>query len=325
MRTLLLGCCVACAHAAPSVAATAAEDIPAPAFIERTHVVAPHRVGDLVLEATRYEAGNRHAGVMLRYLVPGHDETRIDLFVYPHGHSATESALDKGMADFHASLEAAVQAGYFRGLTATDAGEFDVALPGKSTVASPSEPDQDPQPGQDRDRALADPAGPPPAQAAAREALLASLLAPAPRRVDGRVITLSYDAPGAGENDWFAMRSRGYLLYRQLHFFKGRISAAEYRIGHDDFTALADRSMRALVPAVQAYNVGSCADTTIHVDPGLDAQAMGEALMRQLVAAEADSTTRNCHRTLGEEALATLAQDAEIMTIEYAPEDWRGH
>src|SRR5690606_10034114 len=157
------------------------------------------------------------------------------------------------------------------------------------------------------------------------EALLASLPARAPRHVDGRVIELGYDAPGAGGNDWFAMRSRGYLLYRQLHFFKGRISAAESRIGLDEFTALADRAMRELVPAVQAYNVGGCGDTTIRVDSDLEEQALGEALMRQLVAAEIGSAARNCHRTPDEEALAALAQDAEIVTIDYAPEDWGGH
>lgn len=321
MRTLLLGCCVACAHALSSASATAADDPPAPAFIERTHVVAPHRVGDFVLEATRYDAGNRLAGVMLRYLVPGRDETRIDLFVYPHGQSGAEEALDKGMADFHASLEAAVQAGYFRGLVAADAGEFDVALPAASTAVSPSVP----HPDADHDPGLEDPPGSLPVQDDSREALLASLLARAPRHVDGRAIELGYDAPGAGENDWFAMRSRGYLLYRQLHFFKGRISAAESRIGRDEFTALADRAMRELVPAVQAYNVGGCGDTTIHVDSDLEEQALGEALMRQLVAAEIGSAARNCHRTLDEEALAALAQDAEIVTIDYAPEDWGGH
>ncbi len=83
--------------------------------------------------------------------------------------------------------------------------------------------------------------------------------------------------------------------------------------------------MRELVPAVQAYNVGGCGDTTIHVDSDLEEQALGEALMRQLVAAEIGSAARNCHRTLDEEALATLAQDAEIVTIDYAPEDRGGH
>src|SRR5690606_24743822 len=133
------------------------------------------------------------AGLVVGSPVPGPDEARSDLFVYPHGQSGAEEALAKGMADFHASLEAALQAGYFRGLVAADAGEFDVALPVASTAASPSVP----HPDADHDPGLEDPPGSLPVQDDSREALLASLLARAPRHVDGRVIELDYDAPGA--------------------------------------------------------------------------------------------------------------------------------
>ncbi len=295
-------------------AAAPAGDAPAQAFIERTLVIAPHRVGEFVLQDSRYDPAQRFAGVSLRYALPGSDETRIDLFVYPIGHGETEATLDRGMRDFRATLDAAQQAGHYRGLAVADAVEFDIPLP---------------PPADDR-HAGGPGAGPLQVSAAAngdgdadeRAAMLATLLG-ADRRVDGRMLELAYEYPGQAEDEWLPMHSRGYLLYRHLYFFKGRISAATSRIDHDSFAALADRAMHALVPAVQAYNLGSCGDTSIEVDTSLPEREMGEMLMRQLVAAQARSDASNCRAQADEAELAALSRDADVVVIEYGPGDWR--
>lgn len=294
----------------------AAGDSPDQPFIERTLVVAPLRVGDFVLEDSRYDPAHRFAGVALRYFLPGREDTRIDLFVYPHGRNDSEAALDQGMRDFLATLESAEQAGYYRGMRMTDAVEFDIPL----------------TPGQTRapDSAGSSDATAPlvPAAIVPAENDPIAMLAGLPtvdRRIDGRMVGLAYDYPGQADGEWLPMHSRGYLLYRHLYFFKGRISAAASRIDHDTFAALADRAMRELVPAVQAYNIGSCGDTSIDVDPSLPQKDMADMLMHQLVAAQARSEASNCHARPDEDELAALGDGAELVEIEYAPEDWRGN
>ena|SRR5690606_4337243 len=302
--------------------ASPAGQAPAPAFIERALVIAPHRVGEFVLQGSHYDPANRFAGVSLRYTLPGSDETRIDLFVYPIGQGGTEELLDRGMQDFRATLDAAQQAGHYRGLTAAEAVEFDIPLAppadGDGVADATTAPLRVPA-AVDGDGA----GGEGDEDAEARIAMLATLLG-ADRRIDGRMLELAYEYPGQAQDEWLPMHSRGYLLYRHLHFFKGRVSAAASRIDHATFAALADRAMHELVPAVQAYNLGSCGDTTIEVDVELSEREMGDMLMRQLVAAQARSDAGNCRRQADDAELAALSRDAEVVVIEYAAGDWQG-
>jgi len=309
--------CVACLLALSlAFAPASARDTPKQPFIARTHVVAPLKVGDFVLEGTRYDPANKLAGVAIRYFLPGQEETRIDLFVYPHGQGDSENALDHGMRDFRATLEAAEQAGYYRGMTVADAVEFDIPLPSAlPDAAEPAETAAEPP--------TAATADPDPAETG-RIAMLAELLGEG-RRIDGRMIELAYDYPGQAEGEWLPMHSRGYLLYRHLYFFKGRISAASSRIDAAAFAALADRAMRELVPAVQAYNIGSCGDTTITIDSNLSGEDAADMFMRQLVAAQTRSEASNCHAEPDPAELAALAEGAEVVAIEYAPGDWGGN
>lgn len=304
--------CVLALLLAPTAAP--AEDAPAQAFIERTLVIAPHRVGEFVLQGSHYDPAHRFAGVSLRYALPGSDETRIDLFVYPIGQGDPEATLDRGMRDFRATLDAAQQAGYYRGLAVADAVEFDIPLAPAAAH------------GADADASASDPLPAPAAVAgdeAAHAAMLATLLG-AGLHVDGRMLELAYEYPGQADDEWLPMHSRGYLLYRHLYFFKGRVSAAASRIDHGSFAALADRAMHALVPAVQAYNVGSCGNTSIEVDPDLPEPEMGAMLIRQLVAAQARSDASNCRAQADEAELDALSRDAEVVVIEYGTNDWGG-
>lgn len=315
----LLAALLACGAAHASGAAGAAPPAARP-LIERTWVVAPHRVGDFVLHHARFDPDNRFAGVSLRYALTDHDETRIDLFVYPFGQSDPEAALDSGLRDFLATLEAAQEAGYYRGLSVAEAVEFDLenaAADGEGSLRSIAEAGLDGGKRKSRrgKRALAE------------EAEIARLLlaadASVDRRIHGRMLELGYEYPGDIEGEWFPMRSRGYLLYRHLHFFKGRISAAASRIDHERFAALADRAMRELVPAVQAYNVGGCGETTVHVDTSRPQREIQDMILRGMAAAHARLEAANCQAEPDEAKLASLSRDAELVLVEYEPDDWR--
>ena len=308
-------------------ATAAAAEQPPRAFIERTLVIAPHRVGQFVLQGSHYDPAHRFAGVSLRYALPGNDETRIDLFVYPIGQGEVEETLDRGMRDFRATLDAAQQAGYYRGLRVAEAVEFDIPLPppdgGDEPGDAPAGPLQETAAVDDHSVSDGSGDGERDEDADAHLAMFATLSG-ADRRIDGRMLELAYEYPGQAQDEWLPMHSRGYLLYRHLHFFKGRISAAESRIDHAAFAALADGAMHALVPAVQAYNIGSCGDTTVHVDLALPEREMGDMLMRQLVAAQVRSEAGNCRARADTAELSALSRDAEVVVIEYAPGDWLG-
>lgn len=297
-------------------APASAADPPKKPFIARTHVVAPLQFGDFVLEGTRYDPANKFAGVAIRYFVPGQEATRIDLFVYPNGRSESVEALDQGMRDFRATLDAAERAGYYRNLEVADAVEFDIPLPS----SLPGAPEAAPSDDATAESPEAAPAGDD-TEEGGRIAMLAGLLGK-DRRIDGRMIRLAYDYPGQVDGEWLPMHSRGYLFYHHLYFFKGRISAAESRIDATAFAALADRAMRELVPAVQAYNVGSCGDTSIHVDLNAPEKARMEALMRDLVAAQVRGEANNCHPDPKGADIAALSDGAEVVVIEYEPGDW---
>lgn len=243
---------------------------------------------------------------MLRYALPGHDETRIDLFIYPFGQDRAEAALDHGMRDFVASLRTAEREGRFRALSMSDAVAFDLGQ-------APADGDGPGKRRRDR-RGSGD---------ADVERMLMEALAAVDRRIRGRRLDLAFEYPGQVEGDWFAMHSRGYLFYRHLYFFKGRVSATAARIDRGRFAALADRAMRELVPAVQAYNVGGCADTTLHVDPGLPRREMQQMLLRGMVAAQASLEAGNCRDAADEAELAALSHDAELVPVEYPADDWR--
>lgn len=268
-------------------------------FVSRTHVIAPRHVGDFILEGTSYDQANRFAGLGIRYTLADHPETRFDLFVYPAGRMSPEQAIAAGMVPFRESLKYGAQNGYFADLRITE----------DSPVMIPSEP------GKDGDDPLAAPTidGNDPLPADLRTLL-------GDTRIRGQRLQLSY----AHKPSDLPMRSRGYLFYRQLYYFKGRISAAESRIDEASFSALAERAMRELVPAVSALNVGACADITVFVPKDDDSEEDRNATQRSLVTGLANARGANCTGEPATEALAERGRDAEVVTIEFEPGDWSG-
>lgn len=271
------------------------------AFIEETRIAAPQRVGEFVLEGSLYEQAQKYAGAQFRYAHPDHPELRFDLFVYPAGDMPRDKAIERGMREFLASFEAGVKLKYYDRLRIGDTTDFEIAPTRQADEPPPADAGND-----DRDPEV--------------DAAIAAALAPKP--LIGKRIDLRYRMSFEDTGDVVAMRSRGYLFYKQMYYFKGRITVAESRMDQPTFDALSDRAMRTLVPAVVASNIGGCADRTVVIDrdaAGKD-DSIGD-LLSQMLGQALDEGDRNCHASR-DEAKAAEPEDAEIVTIDYDPDDW---
>ncbi len=290
-------------------------------FIAETHVFAPQRVGEFLLEGTRrYDAKDKFGGVSFRYQHPDYPQLRVDLFVYPIGQREVEQALDVGMRNFLSSMQPAVDAGLYRDVIEGETIEFDLDLPLNDLQDDRSSSDADTRRGVTAEnRAEIDDKD---AKETEKEALLAQLLT-AGKHIDGRRMSLSYDYHGDTSSEWFPMRSRTYLFYRQLHYFKGRISVAASQIDEAAYAAFTDRAMRELVPAVQAYNIGSCGDSTVYVNVDVPKEEAADQIMRSLIEISTRSARDNCHSAADEKELTKLRQSAAVETFVYSTTDWK--
>lgn len=265
----------------------AAPETDARPFIEISHLIAPGRVGDFVLEGSSYDDKTKYAGAGFRYALPGHQETRIDVFVYPAGRAPQEQAINSGMVEFKGGIEQAQQAGYIKDLEFVSDDVFPLEAPAVVAASTADTPD--------------------PAEAR----LLAALAA---TRVVGKRLQMRDTMVSGG----FPMYSNGYLFYKQLYFFKVRVSAARDRIDDAQFQALADRAARSLVPALEVANVGACANKVIEISPDADADAFAEALVRRT----AEIQGENCFENDAEAELDKKSKDADVVDIHFDVQDW---
>lgn len=336
-RPVLVATCLvaALAFAAPAAADKRGKRQPPRAFIETSAIVAPERVGEFVLEASQQWPDQKFAGVQFRYQLPGQEALRIDVFVYPHGDMPPARAIETGTRDFLDTLDAQVRAGNFSDFQVL--GDAPMTLPRfASTDANAASPAASSEPpATAAENTPKDTAATAPAQAAATSKAqagdatdpvdadpIAALLADA-ARTKGRRLALSYriadpDIP----SQRIEMRSMGYLFYKQLYLFKGRISAAASQIGEAEFQALTDRAMRALIPAIQVFNTGGCAQVTINIDPDKLDSDSADGMALDLIAAMNAKIERNCGERLDMPEFKAASRDAEVRRIEYDPGDW---
>ncbi len=257
-------------------------------FIEETRIAAPRRVGDFVLEGSLYEEARKEAGAQFRYAHPDHPELRFDIFVYPAGEMSREKALDVEMRAFTASFDAGVKLKYYDDLRILGTTDFEIV----------------------------------PADKIPEDASV--LVLRAVEALRGKRIDLRYRMPIKDTGEIVPMRSRGYLFYQQLHYFKGRITAAESRIPQDVYEALSDRAVRELVPAITAMNIGGCGEMTVTPDRAtLDRtdEASFDDLVADILGQMVDQGLRNCYESRAE-AQEAEPEDAEIVTIAYDADDW---
>lgn len=300
MRSSMPGRMAAAAALLAAMSGPAWADDDAQPFIESTYVLAPRTVGEYSLVDSNYDPKNRAAGVGLRYVSKEHPTVPFDVFVFPAGRQDETQAVSKGAESFRQSFFDAEKLGYYSGVRID--GESSWALPpsGPLAMAAP--------PGKDTTGAPEGDALPP--------GLDALLGADAP--LQGRRIDLAY------RSDNTPMRSRGYLFYKQLYYFKGRISAPESLLDGNAFAQVSDAAARELLPAIQALNVGACGRHTIRIDVNeRDEEKRQAGLLRALGESLAGERRSNCVATLSPEELATRAKDAEVTRIVFEASDWK--
>lgn len=282
---------IATALAALPPAASTAEPAPAPAatparqFIESSDIAAPRQIGPWRLVDRSFDPKNKPAGAGFSYVHPDHKGLIASVYVYPAGLMASDAALERGLADFRSDLQAAVRAGVYTDLQERGSTAFTV-------------PQTDGHAGSDRD-----------------DAVLAAMAA----RVDGgrlagQKLQLRMDLTSSDRRPGeLPMRSNGYLFYKQLYYFKVRVSGAEALMDEAAFQALADDAARSLVPAIEVTNVGACANFNITLAQDQTPEQMAAAASQQLAA----QMRYNCH-----EAARAPAEGTEVVRIDYDASDW---
>ena len=277
-------------------------------FIVETRISAPKRVGEFVLEQSGYDPAAKYAGASFRYLLPQYPEIRFDLFVYPAGEMPADAALKAGMKNFVESFDAGVKMKYYNDLEIVDTVAFEI-LPKHFEPAA-----QDKKNATSTDDSSE-------ADARSDAAFLAAL---APKPLAGKRIDLRYKFNMEDTGDMVPMRSRGYLFYKQLYFFKGRISVAESRMDQATYETLSDRAMRELVPALRATNIGGCARKPVALSLD-ELHRNKDDLMMQVLGALTSKTDLNCYVSIEDAQRIQTDLDeknAEVVTIEYDAKDW---
>jgi hypothetical protein len=257
---------------------------PARAYIETSYLTAPRTAGAFQLTRSKYDPAAKSAGAGFHYAMTAHPELVIDVFVYPAGRHDTATALADGLAAFRRDMASAVTEGTYSRLDELTHAPF--VLGGKAARAS--------------------------APANGVDAAVQATIAES-ERTPGEKLQLDLRL-----QDGLRLFSNGYLFYKQLYYFKVRVSAAKDDIAQDRFDMLADQAARTLVPAIQVANVGGCADATIHLDVNDTPERNAVELVRQARL----QMGFNCHASVKDAGLDQAADTADVVEIAYSADDW---
>jgi len=268
---------------AMAAAATAA-DAPVRAYVETSYVVAPQRVAGFRLADARFDPQNKYAGAGFTYKADEDPRPVISVFVYPAGRMAQDEAPRDGMAAFRHDLQRARETGTYDRLETGIEDAFPLAA--HSDASDTSDLSQDAE-------------------------LLATIASYS--RIDGRRLGLK--AHLARQD--LELRSVGFLFYRQLYYFKVRVSVEAGAMASDAFDRFADRAARTLVPAIQAVHVGDCANASITV-PDDNPEEAARILVREATLQQG----YNCHADRMAAGIDALSRDARVIEIGYTANEW---
>ena len=282
--SLLLSVCllVAVPGLVIAKATPSADDRP---YIEVSYVSAPRAVADFALERSSYDPAAKRAGAGFGYRSRKEPQATATVFVYPAGRTGQAEAVESGMQALHGELKQAVAAGIYAQLQELGEEPFPLAAdvaPGKGTNAI--------------DTAVI--------QAMAKA-----------EQIRGTRLRLSMQHVSSNQ----PLHSNAYLFYKQLYYFKLRISADQASMSREAFDALADRAARSLIPAVQVANVGGCAASTMYVAP----TGTPEQSVVQLATQMALQKGYNCHGTASDAGVDAGAADTSVVEIRYEAGDWK--
>lgn len=259
-------------------------------FVEYSDIAAPRQAGPWQLVDHRYDPAQKLAGAGFTYIHPEHRSVVVSVYVYPAGLAANGVALERGLADFRRDLQAAVEGGTYANLQERGASPFTVQLADHVL------------PGGNSDAAVF--------------AALATRVDGG--TVDGQKLQLRMDMTTSNRQPGdLPIQSNGYLFYKQLYYFKVRVSGAVSAMDDAAFQALADDAARILVPATEVTSVGACANASIDIKDGQQPEEMAASVSRQLAA----QMRYNCRATAMTSAVAP-SMVTEVVRIDYDPGDW---
>lgn len=298
--------------AGPRAPAAATDDAPMP-FILKSYVFAPEQAGGLSLVGTNYDPDDRRSGVGFEYRDAAAPQVVVSVFVYPLGAMSEAEAMQRGMRDFRANLDAAAQHGLYSDLNITGEVPFETPrLPADDAAKQTgTQPTHDAAHADDRATRSAAAATPSPAATPLDQRIARAVTEATPSAIlHGRRLSMTLVRQGTHT------ASLGYLFYKQLYLIKARISAPSKAMDMAALTALGDRAMRAIVPRIEAVNVGSCGTVVLPTDIASDDFAV------RLAADSARIMADNCSSKVEESALLAKHRDDAVLAIHYAAADW---
>lgn len=261
------------------------------AYVETSYLIAPRQVAGFTLNGTQFDEKNKYAGAGFRYAAQAaQGDVRIDVYVYPAGKMSQSAALDGGMDTFRSSIRQAEAEKIYANVVMQDVREFPLSADLPATAGDST---------RDKDEA----------------GILAAIASAA--RVTGRKLAMTMDRQDA------PVYSNGYLFYKQLYFFKVRVSAEQKNISAEQFGALADRAARTLVPSIEVVNIGDCANSTVYIDTNHIAKTSTEEVAKALVTQTTLQQGYNCHGDLDDAKINEKTADATMVQISYDPQEWK--
>ncbi|MDO5610963.1 MAG: hypothetical protein Q4G62_09390 [Pseudomonadota bacterium] len=269
--------------------AASAEPNPPRGLIEQSWLIAPRSVGAFRLIEHSYDPAHKAAGAMFRYQALPEPDTIVDVFVYPAGQGTQATLLEAGMRDFRRSLKDAERAGYFDNVKIGDDSRFALD-PAAPAYAKPA-----------KRRARQD-----------ADAVIQSALAE--QQLVGQRMLMTMQTGQSRQ----AIRSAGYLFYKNMYFYKVRISIPEVRMDASTFAETSDHAARSLVNGIDVLNVGDCSKVA-YINPKANENQLMQQLISQVMARQGD----NCSQTLDAGMLEEKRRLAETVLIEFDADDWR--
>ena len=238
--------------AAPAVAASPAPK-EASQFLDKTLVTYPRQVQAYTLKSDAYDPEQLLAGVTLNYQVPGlPDGSALTIFVFPQGRSAQEDGLKRALDDITGGVLAQQKNNVYQDLTMGEVEEFTVAAPPPSVLKDGEEANLD-LPVATATGVAKPPATDAPAAIGVDGAIEAAAeSAAAPTITTGRKLKISFSYQGEPK------QSLGYAFYRNLFLITVRFTSPVAGLSAEQFEAMGDEAVRALVPRIDIQNFGTC-------------------------------------------------------------------
>ncbi len=277
-------------------------------FIDQSLIVYPNAVPGLTFVEKKYDPASWTSGVGLHYVITTAPDIRLDVFVYPLGRAPVGQALDAHIKDVQRAVQLYQDRGTYSYVVIGKTEEFNLGAPAPAAEPSPADA---PKPaaagpvveGASKKETAKNGADP------AFEKFIVDTLAPQP--IPGRKVSMGFDYEGKPR------QSLGYVFNKQLFLFKIRITAETARMNPVQFNQLADDAARALIPAIEVHNAGTCGNIVIAAD-----EKDPEAGAQMLITEMARTQREGCSSALGKyKAPAGTGQE----TIVYPADTWKSN